>query len=143
MDVYADGRRIGTTDDGQLLLKSGSHRIEFVSERFKYRSATSVTIRPGHVLPYTVTLPSAAVHVTTTPGLEILVEGERIGIAPLPPFQVPIGTRDIAVRDASGGERRQSIEVKYGDTAEVSLITAGDPGASSPATPRLAPLTRN
>ncbi len=143
MDVYADGRRIGTTEDGQLLLKSGPHRIEFVSERFRYRFTTSVTIRPGHVLPYTVTLPSAAVHVTTTPGAEIWLEGERIGVAPLPPFQVPIGTRDIAAKDASGSERRKSIEVKYGETVEVSLAPAAVAGDASPSTPHLAPLTRN
>ena len=107
MDVYADGKRIGTTEDGQLLLNSGAHRIEFVSARYRYRSTINLTVRPGRVVPYTVPIPSADVHVTTTPGAEVWVEGQRVGIAPLDAIQVPIGTREIVVKDSSGSEKRQ------------------------------------
>jgi hypothetical protein len=141
MEVYADGKRIGTTEDGQLLLPSGKHRMEFVSERFHYRSAMTMTVRPGLVQPYTVTLPSADVRITTTPGAEVFVEGERVGVAPLAPVQVPIGTREIVVRDATG-ESRQAVEVRYGETAEVSLTPQRAQGEGAPATPHLAPLSR-
>jgi PEGA domain-containing protein len=142
MEVYSDGKRIGTTEDGQLLIPSGTHQIEFVSERFRYRAAASLTIPPGHVLPYTVALPSAEVHIITTPGAEIWIEGDRIGVAPLEQIHVPIGTREIVVRDSGGGEKRQVIEVKLGETVEVTLMPEAVIGDSLPATPRLAPLTR-
>jgi hypothetical protein len=142
MEVYSDGKRIGTTEDGQLLIASGTHQIEFVSERFHYRAAASLTIPPGHVLPYTVALPSAEVRVITIPGAEIWIEGERIGVAPLEQIHVPIGTREIVVRDSDGAEKRQVIEVKLGETVEVSLTPEPVVGDSSPATPRLAPLSR-
>ena len=143
MEVYSDGKRIGTTEDGQLLIASGTHQIEFVSERFHYRAAASLTIPAGHVLPYTVALPSVEVHVITTPGAEIWIEGERIGVAPLEQIYVPIGTREILVRDSDGAEKRQVVEVKLGEPTEVPLtpetVIVGD---SSPAAPRLAPLSR-
>jgi hypothetical protein len=142
MQVYVDGKRIGTSDDGQLLLTSGTHRIEIVNEHFHYRSSTTLTIRPGHVHPYNVVLPTAQIHVTTTPGAEVWVEGERVGVAPLEPIQVPIGTREIAVKDATG-ERRQVVEVKYGDALELSLVPPAPIDGASPATPRLAPLVRS
>jgi hypothetical protein len=142
MEVYSDGKRIGTTEDGQLLIASGTHQIEFVSERFHYRAAATLTIPPGHVLPYTVALPSADVHITTTPGAEIWIEGERIGVAPLEQIHVPIGTREIVVRDSDGAEKRQVVEVKSGETVELSLTPETVIGDSSPATPRLAPLSR-
>jgi hypothetical protein len=143
MEVYADGTRIGTTEDGQLLLKSGTHRLEFVSQRFRYRSSTTLTIRAGHVHPYTVALPSASVHVTTTPGAEVWIEGERAGMAPLAAVQVPIGTREIVVKDPNGGEVRRAVEVKYGDTTEVALALpqSGSGNGSAPA-PHLAPLSQ-
>jgi hypothetical protein len=56
--------------------------------------------------------------------------------------QVPIGTRDIVVKDPNGGERRQSVEVKYGQTTEVSLATQTGGGDGSNAAPRLAPLSQ-
>jgi hypothetical protein len=142
MDVYSDGRRIGSTEDGQLLLSSGVHRIEFVSERFHYRTIVTLNVAAGYVHPYTVTLPTAAVHVTTTPGAEVWVEGERVGVAPLEPIQVPIGTREIVVRDSDAGEKRQVVEVKFGETTEVSLTPEPVSGDQPPATPRLAPLMR-
>jgi hypothetical protein len=142
MEVYSDGKRIGTTEDGQLLLASGTHQIEFVSERFRYRAIASLTIPSGHVLPYTVALPSAEVHISTTPGAEVWIEGERIGVAPLEPIHVPIGTREIIVRDSGGAEKRQVVEVKLGETLEVSLTPETVIGDSTPATPSLAPLSR-
>jgi hypothetical protein len=142
MDVYADGKRIGTTEDGQLLLNSGTHRIEFVSERYRYRSTINMTIRPGYLVPYTVPLPAADVHVTTTPGAEVWAEGERVGIAPLDAFKLPIGTREVVVKDSSGSEKHKSVEVKYGETVEVSLVPEADAAQVSPSTPHLAPLSR-
>jgi len=139
MDLYADGKRIGTTEDGQILLPPGAHQIEFVSTRFAYKSAVSVTIHSGQVTPYTLTLPTALVHVTTAPGAEVWAEGQRIGAAPLAAFQVPIGTREVVVKDTHG-ERRQSIEVKFGETAELTLMPDSVATASAPAVPRLAPL---
>ena len=142
MEVYADGKRIGTTEDGQLLLANGTHQIEFVSERFHYRAIASLTIPAGHVLPYTVALPSAEVRIATIPGAEVFIEGERIGVAPLEALHVPIGTREIVVRDSAGAEKRQVVEVKLGETVELSLTPETVSSDSSPATPRLAPLTR-
>jgi hypothetical protein len=142
MEVYADGKRIGTTEDGQLLIASGTHQIEFVSDRFHYRAIASLTIPAGHILPYTVALPSAEVQVNTTAGAEVWIEGQRIGVAPLQPIHVPIGTREIVVRDATGAEKRQVVEVKLGEAVELSLTPETVTSDSSPATPRLAPLTR-
>lgn len=142
MDVYADGKRIGSTEDGQLLLASGAHQVEFVSERFHYRAIAGLTIAPGHVLAYTVPLPSAELRVNTTPGAEVWIEGERVGVAPLEPMQVPIGTREVIVRDSTGGEKRQAVEVKFGETVEVSLTPEPATGDTPPAAPRLAPLSR-
>jgi hypothetical protein len=38
-------------------------------------------------------LPMGALVVTTEPGTEVWVEGERVGVAPLGAMAVPIGTR--------------------------------------------------
>jgi len=139
--VYVDGKRVGSSSDGQILLPSGAHRIELVNEHFHYRSATTLTIRPGHVHPYNVVLPTAQVQVTTTPGAEVWVEGQRAGVAPLEPIQVPIGTREFVVKDAAG-EKRQAVEVKYGDALELSLVPEQDPSPAA-GIPQLAPLSRS
>jgi hypothetical protein len=78
------------------------------------------------------------VRVTTTPGAEVWIEGARVGVAPLNPVPVPIGTREVVVKGSTLGERRQSVEVKFGETAELTVT-----GTSGPVTPpRLAPLSQ-
>lgn len=142
VDVYADGKRIGTSDDSQLVLPGGTHRIELVNDRYRYRSETTMVIRAGQVRPYNVVLPTAEVRVNTTPGAEVWIEGDRVGTAPVEAVPVPIGTREVVVKDATG-EKRQAIEVKYGEPVEVSLIpqTASEP--TPPVIPHLAPLSRS
>jgi hypothetical protein len=82
------------------------------------------------------------VHVTATPGAEVWVEGERAGMAPLPALQVPIGTREIVVKDPNGGDTRRVVEVKYGETTEVTLGAPANDSDRSGAAPRLAPLSQ-
>src|SRR6185503_19042437 len=84
-----------------------------------------------------------SVHVTTTPGAEVWIEGERAGMAPLAAVQVPIGTREVVVKDPNGGEVRRAVEVKYGDTTEVALaLPQRGSGDGSQSAPRLAPLSQ-
>ena len=139
MQVYADGKRIGTSEDGQLMLSSGTHRLEFANEHFRYRSEpTTLKILAGHVHPYNVQLPTVEVRVTTTPGAEVWVEGERVGVAPVAPIQVPIGTREFAVKDGNA-EKHQAVEVKYGDALDLTLLPQNAANAA-PSQPHLAPL---
>jgi hypothetical protein len=79
--------------------------------------------------------------VTTTPGTEVWIDGERAGVAPMDAIAVPIGTRDVVVKDPAFGERRESVEVKFGETAALTMMPAG--AAAEPAvSPRLAPLSQ-
>ena len=64
-----------------------------------------------------------------------------MGVAPLAPFRVPIGSREVLVRHADLGERRLSVEVVLGQPTELSVVFR-DSAAPTPQTPpRLAPLS--
>jgi hypothetical protein len=77
--------------------------------------------------------------VTTEPGSDVYVEGEPVGTAPLGPVPVPIGTREVLVRHPQFGERRQSVEVFYGEPASVTIVLEG---AGTRRPPQLLPLSR-
>jgi len=156
LDINLDGKRIGTTDDGQLVVPPGSHRFELVSRRYNYRGEVSLSLQPGQMITHTVSLPAGVLRVRGAAGTEVWVEGEHIGALPLGDVTVPIGTREVVFRHPQQGERRQMIEVGAGAPAEVTAMfgaaPAGDapaapaapaPSASAPpaAPPRLAPLS--
>ena len=139
-DVRVDGRRLGSTEDGQLVVAPGPRAIVLENKRFNFRSEFTVEIKPSEVTAHTVMLPMGALVVTTEPGSEVFVEGERVGVAPLGPIAVPIGTREIVVKHATG-ESRQSIEIVYGKQSEVTLAPPPPPAAPGPLPVQMPPLS--
>jgi hypothetical protein len=121
LELYIANRRIGTTEDPQIVLPAGRYAVGLVSTRLKYRGEVTLVVRPGAVTAHTVSLPDGQVQVNTEPGAEVWVEGTRVGEAPLGPLPVPIGTREILVRHPDLGERREYVEVRYGEVADVNI----------------------
>jgi len=121
LELYISNRRVGTTEDSQILLPAGRYRVGLVSTRLKYRGEVTLVVRPGAVTAHTVSLPDGRVQVNTEPGAEVWVEGARAGEAPLGPLPVPIGTREIVVRHPDLGERKEYVEIRYGEVAEVNI----------------------
>jgi hypothetical protein len=126
LEISVDGRRIGTTEDGQIVVPSGRHRVGLVNARLNYRGEVVLNVRPAAVTSHNVTLPEGLLQVIAEPGAEVRIEGERAGVAPLGPLPVPLGTREVVVRHPEFGERRQIVEVRYGETAQVTLLRRVD-----------------
>jgi hypothetical protein len=49
LDVYEDGRHLGNTGDGRLLLPAGQHALEFVNEDLGVRVRAAARVQPGKV----------------------------------------------------------------------------------------------
>jgi hypothetical protein len=139
VEVYQGSRKIGDSGDTHILLAPGQYRVALVNTRFRYRAETEITIRPGEVTTHTAQLPSGSLIVNTSPGAEILVDGERVGTSPTKTLPVAIGTREVLVRHPKFGERRQSVEIVADRPTELSVAFEGA-GARTPP-PRLAPLS--
>jgi hypothetical protein len=139
LDVLMNGKRIGATGDGQLLLPPGRHKVTLASAQYNYRDTISVEIDAGRVRDHNVKLPLGRVTVNAPAGSEIWIEGERVGEAPMQAVPVPIGTREVVVRHPSFGERREYVEVMAERAVQVQPNT--NPGGSS-APPKLLPLSR-
>jgi PEGA domain-containing protein len=53
----------------------------------------------------------SALTVTATQPAEVFIDGERVGETPLTSRPINLGTRDVVVKSASGGERKFTITV--------------------------------
>jgi hypothetical protein len=144
VEVYLGNRRIGSSDETQILMPAGWHRLGLVSNRFNYQSEITLEIVPGDVTAFTVTLPDGPLRIHTTAGAQVWVENHYIGTAPVGDILAPIGTREVVVRHPDYGVRRAVVEVKHDIMAEVTLMLerAVDGQPSSPAVPQLPPLSR-
>ena len=113
LEILENGRSIGSTEGGRMLTPPGPHTIELVSQAMGFRETRQVDIKPGAVAAVTIAMPPATIDIVAPADAEILVDGERVGTAPLGPIQVAVGTREILMRHPTLGERRQTVSVTY------------------------------
>jgi hypothetical protein len=141
LDIYRGDRRIGSTEDEQIPLPAGLHTLTMVSQRYRFRSDLQVNVRGGEVAAYTATVPTGRLLVTTTAGADIIVDGEKVGAAPIGEIELPVGTRDIVVRHQEHGEKHVTLDVKRDETTEITLPLGAESIDSPGRAPRLAPLS--
>jgi len=120
LTVLENGKPIGSTEGGRMLIAPGPHTVDVVSQAVGYRETRSVEIKPGQVSAVTIQLPPATIEVVAPPEAEVFVDGQSVGLAPLGPLQVAVGTREITMRHPALGERRQVVSVTY--TAPVKVV---------------------
>ena len=142
LDLIIDGVRVGSTDDGQIVVPAGRRRIELVNKRLNYRGEVNLDVASGQVTTHTATLPPGQLRIAGAAGGEVWVEGEHVGTLPLGDISVPLGTREVLVRHPLFGERRQTVEVTYGAPTQVSMLQQESaPGSPQDAASKLAPLS--
>jgi hypothetical protein len=141
VEIFDGNKKLGSSDEGHILLAPGQYKVRLVNTHYGFREDVEFTIKSGEISTHAVTLPEGSLHVTTEPGAEIFVEGELMGVAPLAAFRVPIGSREVLVRHADLGERRQSVEVTSGQPTELGVIFRENAAPAPQKPPRLAPLS--
>jgi hypothetical protein len=143
VDVFLGARRLGSSEDERLLLPSGRHRLRVVNGEFRFEGTVEVEVTAGGLTAQTVKLPTSPLRITAPEGSEISVEGEfkAVAVAPITSVAVEIGTREVLVRHPSRGEKRQSVEVRNGEPAVITidLDTAPPTGADAVGLPPVMP----
>ena len=121
ISVIVDGTPVNLTDEGRVMTTPGRHVVEFVSERFNYRSKETLDVTPGETTAHTLTLPMGSVRVTAPEGSEIKVDGAPAAGTPAEGLSIAIGTHEISATHPSLGERRASVDVRHGEPSNVTL----------------------
>lgn len=155
LEIFLNGRRLGSTTEGHVPVPPGRQTVELVNSRFNYRDSATLNIEAGQVVSHSLTPPPGHLRVMSATGAEVWVEGEHVGVAPLDELTVPVGTHEVVVRHPQLGERRQLIDVVVGTTATATIpfdesargaepvgVTAGAPPMPRPAPLSMAPAPR-
>jgi hypothetical protein len=110
--TIAEGNRVLRPDDrNQVMLSPGIHELRLLNKTLGYEAVLQVDVKPGEGSSMRLTPPPSTLTITAPEPADVLVDGARVGQTPLSGFSVPLGTHEIVVRRASGGEKRYTVTV--------------------------------
>src|SRR5205814_701445 len=106
VQLYENGKLLGSSQADRIMLAAGSHQIEIVNETLAYRSTRTMQVAAGKVVPLEVKLPMGSMALNATPWAEVWIDGEKVGETPIANVPVSIGPHEIVFRNPDLGELR-------------------------------------
>jgi len=121
VEIFENGKLIGTTDSDRLMMAAGRHVLTLVNETLKYREQKIVSVAPGKVAAFSIELPKGSVNLNAMPWAEVFIDGKRVGETPIGNLEVPIGPHEIVFRHPQLGEKRHAISVTAAAPVRLSV----------------------
>jgi len=107
-----EGSRAFRPDDrNEIMLSAGRHELKLSNRALGFQEIRTVDISPGQRLTLSVTPPQSSISVTATEPSEVWLDNFKLGDTPLADTPATLGTHELVVRRAGGGERRLTITV--------------------------------
>jgi hypothetical protein len=105
VEVFEDGRLLGTSQTDRIMVSAGPHTLDIVNQALGYRVTRSVTVAPGKVSPVRLEWPNGSLALNAQPWAEVWVNGKPLGETPIGSVEVPIGTHEVIFRHPQLGEQ--------------------------------------
>lgn len=110
LDIAENGKSIGTTEQGRLMLSPGRHVLTFTNREMGYKTTQAVDIEPGEERSVSL-VPTGELSANATPWAEVWLDGKKIGETPLASQRVPLGTHEVIFKNPQFPERRVTVTV--------------------------------
>jgi hypothetical protein len=111
LTITENGRVLRADERHQIMLPSGPHELRFTNRGLAYDVVRKLDVKPGEATNLQLTPEPSLLTVTATDAAEVWVDGARLGDTPLNGAPVALGSHEIVVKRASGGERRFSVTI--------------------------------
>ncbi len=121
MQIFEQGRLIGSTETDRIMVPAGRHSLELVNETLGYRVTRVVQVQPGKTAAVGIELPNGNVNLNALPWAEVWIDDRRVGETPIGNLSLPIGPHEVVFRHPQFGEKRQAISVTPSAPVRVSV----------------------
>jgi PEGA domain-containing protein len=121
VEIYEQGKMLGTSDAERMMMAAGKHELEFVNNTLGYTAKRTVLVVPGKVAMLALELPRGVVNLNAAPWAEVWIDGQHVGETPIGNLSVAIGSHEIVFKHPQFGEKRQAVSVTLGAPVRVSV----------------------
>jgi hypothetical protein len=121
LQIFEDGRLLGSTEIQRLMLPAGEHTLDLVSDELGFRARRTVRVTPGSGATIPIELPRAPLAINALPWASVWVDGQAVGDTPIGNLTPTIGRHEVVFRHPQLGERRTSVLVTLKSPARVSI----------------------
>ena len=111
LTISERGRALPPDDRNQVMLPAGTHELRLTNQALGFEVTRQVEVKPGEATALQLTPEPSTLTVTATAAAEVLIDGTRVGETPLNAAPVQLGTHEVLVRRAFGGERRFTVTI--------------------------------
>lgn len=121
MQLFEDGRLVGTSRSDRIMMSVGDHNLLLVNESLGYRVNRTIQVAPGRVTPMRLDPPKGTLSLNASPWAEVWVDGDRVGDTPMGNISLQIGSHDVLFRHPDLGEQRHTVTVTMNAPARLSV----------------------
>jgi hypothetical protein len=121
VQLFENGRLIGTSQSERIMVGAGSHEIEVVNDTLGYRAKRSVQVPAGRVASLKIELPKGTMSLNAVPWAEVWIDGEKMGETPIGNLSIPIGAHEIVFRNPQLGEQHHAVTVTLNAPTRLSV----------------------
>lgn len=109
--IVEGGRELRPDERNLIMLPPGIHELRVTNRTLAYEAVRRVEVKPGETTSLRMTPEPSTLTVTASEAAGVWLDGARVGETPLTALPVPLGTHEIVVRRAKGGERRFAVTI--------------------------------
>lgn len=121
VQLFEDGRLLGSSRSERIMTAAGRHEIEVVNEALGYRATRTVAVTAGETASLALDWPSGMLAVNASPWADVWVDGVRVGETPIGQITLPIGSHDVVFRHPELGEQRHTAVITTNTPARLSV----------------------
>jgi len=121
LQIFEDGRLVGSTESDRIMLPVGDHSFEFASQQLGFRTSRDVRVTAGQTATLSLQLPQAPMSVNATPWAQVWIDGQALGETPIGNVMQTIGSHQLIFRHPQLGERRVTAVVTLNEPTRVAV----------------------
>jgi hypothetical protein len=121
VQLFEDGRLLGSSRIDRIMVPTGRHELDIVNEALGFTERRVVQVTAGQVTAINANWPTGTVSINAQPWAQVFIDGVLLGETPIANARVAIGQHEILFRHPQLGERRQTVTVTTRETEKVGI----------------------